>query len=378
MQEQVIVIGLGCVGSAVCANISKRGAKVIGLEQYTIGHEKGSSAHQSRAFRMAYAEHPGYVPLLQRSRELWMELNETYSDRVFHATGGLYLSRAGSGFVPDSIASAVKHDVPHEVMDFDGVRSRWPIFELTHEMIGLYEPLAGVIVPEHAIAAYIAMARNHDADLREGVTVLGWNTSDSGIEVETNQGTVRGDRLVICAGAWASKIAQTDALHVQPSRQLLIWFDAPASANVDAPDLPVWAVELDDTSLLYGFPRMKGLPGPHGFKVARHWVGPAINPDDDHAKEVVDGDASEVKELLARWLPQAVGPVLAVRTCMYSNSNSGHFRIGHHPESDRVTIIAGLSGHGFKFQPVLGEIGADLAICGSTEHNIDFLSLTGE
>ena len=103
MSQKVIVIGLGCAGSAACACLASRGASVIGLEQFNIGHERGSSAHQSRAFRMAYAEHPGYVPLLKRARELWLAIDEGFTKTVFHQSGGLYLSNGESGFgVPPS------------------------------------------------------------------------------------------------------------------------------------------------------------------------------------------------------------------------------------------------------------------------------------
>ena len=369
MPQTVIVIGLGCAGSAACACLTSRGASVIGLEQFKVGHERGSSAHQSRAFRMAYAEHPGYVPLLKRSRELWLMINEGYSQTVFHQTGGLYLSNSETGFVPDSIAAATAHNVPHDVLTADQVRSRFPVFNIPDEFIGLHEPLAGFIVPEHAIAAHIAVARNDDADLREGVNVLGWKETASGIEVETDQGTVAGDALVICKGAWTNEVP------IRPSRQVMVWFDSPANAGVDAPKLPVWALELEDGAVLYGFPRASGLPGPDGFKVARHIAGDTVDPNDETAKAVVEGDEMDVLPHLQRWLPSAVGEVTAVRSCMYANSPDGHFQIGLHPECERVVIIAGLSGHGFKFQPVIGEIAADLALDGECDLDISFLGL---
>lgn len=369
MPQTVIVIGLGCAGSAACACLSTRGASVIGLEQFKVGHERGSSAHQSRAFRMAYAEHPGYVPLLKRSRELWLEINEGFSDTVFHQTGGLYMSNGESGFVPDSIAAATTHNVPHDVLTAEQVRFRFPVFAIPDEFVGLHEPLAGFIVPEHAIAAHIAIAQHHGADLREGVKVLGWKETKSGIEVETDEGTVVGDSLVVCKGAW------TIETPIRPSRQVMAWFDSPETSVVDAPCLPVWALELEDSAVLYGFPRMSGLPGPDGFKVARHIAGETVDPDDETAKAVIDGDEMDVLPHLQQWLPSAVGPVTAVHSCMYANSPDGHFRIGLHPGCDRVTLIAGLSGHGFKFQPVIGEIAADLALSGTTGHQIDFLEV---
>ena len=169
MNKRVIVIGLGCVGSATCAELARRGAEVIGLEQFEIGHIRGSSSHQSRGFRMAYAEHPGYVPLLRRSRERWMELNDRCDHPVFYETGGLYMSKQDAAFAPDSIAAAVKHNLPHEVLDADTIRERWPVFDITDDMVGIHEPLAGLIVPERAIAAHIEIAQSLGANLRTGV-----------------------------------------------------------------------------------------------------------------------------------------------------------------------------------------------------------------
>jgi len=376
MPPRVIVIGLGCAGSAACAALAQRGATVIGLDQFEIGHTRGGSAHQSRAFRLAYYEHPGYVPLLRRARDGWMRLNERSEPPVFIETGGLYISSTDASLAPDSITVAQQYDIPHETLSAQDLRDRWPVFAVTDDMIGVYEPLAGLIVPERAIAAHIDIARTAGADLRERVHVDGWREISGGIAVDTSEGTLEADRLVLCAGAWAAALARCEHLEIRPSRQVLAWFDAPASAPIDAPDLPVWALELADTSLLYGFPRMDGLPGPDGFKAARHWAGPTIDPDDEAAKAVRPGDESDVAPHLARWLPTAAGPATTVRSCLYANSPEGHFRIGLHPECDRVSIVGALSGHGFKFQPVLGEIAADLAITGDAGIDIGFLSIT--
>jgi len=374
MPNRVIVIGLGCAGTAACAALAERGAEVIGLDQFSIGHTRGGSAHQSRAFRLAYYEHPGYVPLLRAARDGWMRLNAAHGTRVFHCTGGLYISSVSGSLAPDSIAAATAFDIPHEQVDARDIRRRWPVFELADDMVGIYEPLAGLIVPEHAIAAHVAAAREHGADLREGVLVRNWSETSAGVRVETSDGAIEGGHLVLCAGAWAGPLSRSSRLDLRPSRQVLAWFDAPAAAPVDAPHLPVWALELGDASLLYGFPRMKGLPGPDGFKAARHWAGPTVDPDDDAARAVVPGDEQDVAPHLARWLPGAAGPVSSVHTCMYANSTDGHFRIGLHPDTPRVTLISGLSGHGFKFQPVLGEIAADLALTGGTRYDLSFLA----
>lgn len=362
---KVIVIGLGCAGSAVAASLAKRGADVIGLEQLAIGHEKGSSAHQSRAFRMAYAEHEGYVPLLKKARELWNNLNTSFDQTVFYETGGLYLSNKTEGIVQDSVKAAELHDVPHMLLNAQEIQKSYPVFAIPDDTVALYEPLAGFIVPERAIEAHIQIAIKHGADLRENVKVLSWNETVDGVEVITKEGTIKADKLVLCKGAWTKEVA------IRPSRQILTWW----TPVYKTAGLPVWSLELEDNSWLYGFPDMGDLEGPQGLKVARHYPNETIDPDDDKAKSVRKGDAEDVRPFLKKWLPGATGDCVVVRTCMYANSNDGHFRIGLLPGHDRVTVIAGLSGHGFKFQPILGELGADLALTGTSTHEIGFLAL---
>jgi sarcosine oxidase len=303
-----------------------------------------------------------------------MELNQQVDEPIFHETGGLYISRRDSSFAPDSIAAAQAHGLPHEVVDATVIRDRWPVFDCTDDMVGLFEPLAGLIVPERALAAHATIARRAGARLREGVTVSAWRANTVGVEVDTSEGLMRADALVLCTGAWPGPLVGVPAIEMRPSRQVLVWFDAPAEARIDAPDLPVWAIELNDASLLYGFPRMPGLPGPEGFKAARHWPGPTVDPDDVPAMAVRDDDAMDVAPHLARWLPSAAGPAGTVHTCLYANSRDGHFRIGLHPDHPQVTIVSCLSGHGFKFQPVLGEVAADLALSGQSALDIDFLA----
>ena len=362
---KVIVIGLGCVGSAVVATLAKRGVEVIGLEQYEFGHEKGSSAHQSRAFRMAYAEHEGYVPLLKRARELWLELNKQVSMPIFYETGGLYISNASTGLVQDSIAAANLHDVPYELLDATELTKRFPIFQVPEGTIAMYEPLAGFIVPERAIQAYINIAREHGAYLHENTKVIDWKETENGVAVETDQGIIVGDKLVICKGAWTTEVP------IRPSRQVLTWW----SNDEDTSELPVWAIQLDGDAWLYGFPEISGIEGPKGFKVARHFPEETINPDDDSAKQTREDDVETVRPHLEKWLPAIAGDCTTTHTCMYGNSDDGHFRIGILGEHKQVVVIAGLSGHGFKFQPVLGELGADLVMTGSSSYEIGFLVL---
>ncbi|MCH2138616.1 MAG: N-methyl-L-tryptophan oxidase [Phycisphaerales bacterium] len=362
------------MGAAACAHLARRGADVIGLERFSIGHTFGSHSGQSRAYRLAYYEHPDYVPLLRRARELWMDINERTGREVFCPVGGVYLAPHGADFVRLAHEAAVTHGLEVELLDGAEARSRYPVFDVPDDWQALIEFPAGFIVPEWAVAAHAQLARAAGAQLREHVRVTGWDADGSGVCVSTDQGPVHGDRLVLCGGAWAGPLCAVPGMTIRPSRQVLGWLDAPMRAPVDRGQLPVWAMELADASVLYGFPRMEGLPGPSGFKVARHWAAHTTDPD-DLDRGTCDADADDFLPHVAQYLPSAMGDVTAMESCLYGNSEDGHFRIGLHPDSERVVVAAGFSGHGFKFQPVIGEILADLAIDGGTAHPIEFLSL---
>lgn len=373
-RPRIIVVGVGTMGSACCAHLAERGAEVVGLERFTIGHEFGSHGGQSRAFRLAYYEHPDYVPLLKRARAGWLELNARTGKPIYQPVGGVYLAPPGADFVRLSHEAALAHDLEVELLDAAEARSRFPVFDVPDDYTALVEAPAGFVVPEWAIEAYASIARASGAVLHECVEVHGWEVSANGVHVRTSDGPLIGDGLVLTAGAWTQGLSRAPGLTIRPSRQVLGWVDAPAAAPVNKGQLPVWALELDDASVLYGFPKVDGLPGPGGFKVARHWAAETIDPDDlDRCPR--DADAEDFMPHLERFLPGAFGPVHDMKICLYGNSVDGHFRVGLHPSSERVVVAGGFSGHGMKFQPVMGEILADLALTGTTEHSIGFIHL---
>ena len=370
--HEVIVIGVGCMGSATCSHLARRGVDVLGLERHSIPHDQGSSGHQSRIFRQAYFEHTNYVPLLKRAREGMMELNELGETTVYHETGALYIAPPGGEVVEGAHASALEHDITVERLDAAAIMDRYPMFTLPDDFIGLLEPTAGWVVPEEAIARQVEVARSHGAEIRENTIVTGWSATDAGILVETDAGHVTADRLVISSGAWTSDLLPD--LPLQVSRQILGWLQPDELAPFTQGRFPVWAIELEDQSLLYGFPRLDDIDGPGGLKVARHWAAETCHPETvDRSRR--EGDEDDFLPHIARLLPTAVGPVSDIRICLYTNTPDGHFIIDRHPEHDNVVFAAGFSGHGFKFHSVIGEVLADLATVGSTPHPVSFLRL---
>jgi sarcosine oxidase len=371
--HDVIVVGVGAMGSATCLALARRGVRVLGLERHGIPHDQGSSHGQSRMIRCAYYEHPDYVPLLLRSWELWLQLCEEAGRSSLHATGGLYMGPPASEFVQASLHAAAEHGLEFERLDRGQLQNRFPQFDLPADFIGMHESKAGFLVPEWCIEDQVHLARTHGAEIHEHERVESWTCVGGGVQVQTAAGTYTAERLVLCAGAWMPELL-TLPVPLQVTRQVLGWTQPKDPASLQRGTFPVWAIDCPGTGQLYGFPITKGLPGPCGFKVALHAPGATVNPDTVD-REARPGDEATFLEHVQAWIPAAGTTVEAMRICMYTNSPDEHFIIDRHPEYERVTVATGFSGHGFKMSSVIGEILADLSTDGSTEHPVDFLSL---
>lgn len=371
MTHDVIVVGLGAHGSATAYQLARRGTRVIGLEALSRGHELGSSGGLTRIIRLAYFEHPAYVPMLRAAWDLWPRIAAEADADLLLQTGGLYCGRSGADVLEGSLRSAREHGLPHELLDAAEARRRFPALRLDDDMQALHEPLAGILFPDRCIAAHLALAERHGAQLCFDERVTGWRRDGDGVEVVTDRGTHRADRLVIAAGAWLPQLAPDLRLPLAVERNPLFWFEPVADTDLLAPDqLPVWIIELDDEHAFYGFP---ALPG-QGFKAARHHGGLPAQPD-TLDREVHDSDEAPVRDFLGQYLPAANGRRLNAQVCMYTNTPDFHFVVDLHPADERVVILSPCSGHGFKFSNVIGVIGADLALAARTDFDIEFMSL---
>jgi sarcosine oxidase len=369
----VIVVGVGAMGSAACARLAARGARVLGLERFSIPHERGSSGGDTRLFRTAYFEHPDYVPLLRRAREGWAELEAAAGRRVFHETGLFYAGRADGTLIVDTLASARAYGVSVEQVG-DPAR-RFPWFRLPEGFAALFEPGGGFVLAGRAVEAFADVARDGGAVLREGEAVRSWSADDSGVRVKTDRAAYEGAKLVLTAGAWTPSLAPSLAGRLRVTRQVLGWVEPERTDRFAPPSFPCWAIEDPRDGLYYGFPPLpadaRG-PALAGLKVGLHVPGPTVDPD---AADRTPSTADEAAfgSGLRRYVPAITGPPTAMRVCLYTNTPDGDFLVGRLPGEDRVAIACGFSGHGFKFAPVIGEALADLALDGATTVPIGFL-----
>jgi sarcosine oxidase len=367
--HDVVVVGLGGMGSAAAAHLAARGQRVLGLEQFTPAHDRGSSHGDSRIIRQAYFEHPAYVPLLRRSYELFADL-ETTSPGVLTLTGGLMMGAPDSATVAGSLASARAWDLPHELLDTAELRRRFPAFAVDDGTVALYEDRAGVVRPEQTVLEHLRRAAAGGADLRFGERVLGWSADPGGegVTVRAATGEHRAASLVVSAGAWAPQLLPDLAPRLTVERQLLFWF-AP-DGGIDpfrAPAHPIFIWEHGPDRQFYGFPAIG--PAAEGVKVSFFRNGRETDPD-QLERTVTPAEVDAMRAHLVDRLPALAGTYLRGVACMYTNTPDQHFVIALHPEHPQVAMAAGFSGHGFKFVPLVGEVLADLVTQRATAHPI--------
>ncbi len=370
-QYDVIVIGVGAMGSAALSQIARRGKRVLGLERYDIPNAMGSSHGVNRIIRMAYFEHPSYVPLLRRSYELWRELEVTSGERLLVITGSIDAAPAEHQVFTGSLESCLLHGLDHETLTGPEVNERFPGYNLPTSHMAVLQPEGGYLLSERCIVAQVNRALGAGAEIHAREEVVGWEPNGDGVRVTTERGTYVSDRLVLTAGAWSTPLLDEllEALAV-PERQVLAWFQPLRPELYEPVVFPVFNLEVDEGHF-YGFP-VETIPG---FKIGLyHHLGEQVDPD-VMSREPHPGDEPPLREATERYFPDAAGPTMTLKTCLFTNTPDEHFIIDRHPELEQVAIAAGFSGHGFKFSSVVGEILADLAIEGATEHDIGLLGL---
>lgn len=360
-----IVIGIGGMGSATVYELARRGQKVLGLEQFDIPHDRGSSHGITRIIRLAYYEHPSYVPLLRRAYELWRELQINVDEQLLYITGAIDAGPEGAGLFEGSLLSCQEHDLPHEVLTGPELSRRYPGYRLPPEIRVLLQPDGGFLLSERCIVSCVFAAQAHGADIRARERVIEWRASRDRVRVKTTRGSYEAGSLVISAGAWASKLIPQLGDHARPERQVLAWFQPRRPERYQPDAFPVFNLLVEE-GRYYGFP-VFGVPG---FKVGKyHHLEEPADPD-KLDRECSQRDEDVLRSFTERYMPDAAGPTMALKACMFTNTPDEHFVIDLHPEHKNVSIAAGFSGHGFKFCSVVGEIMADLAINRQTHHDI--------
>jgi sarcosine oxidase len=362
----VVIAGLGAMGSAAAYHLARRGRRVLGLDRFAPPHTLGSSHGQTRIIREAYFEHPCYVPLVRRAYELWAELAAASGRRLLHITGGLMLGTPDSAVVRGALRSAREHRLPHELLSAREVRQRFPALQPQEGMTAVFEPRAGVLFAEDCVSAHLEGARRAGADLRFNAPVTHWAAEGKGAVVRTAKESFRAGALLLTAGSWLPDLLPEWQLPLAVERQMLFWFDPARAQEHFLPErCPVHLWEFDAGRFFYGMPDFG-----NGVKIARHHEGEIVSPGAVR-REVSPAEAEDVRGTVRRFLPDANGPLRASAVCLYTNTPDGNFWIDWHPEHRRVLIASPCSGHGFKFSAAMGEALADLLCEGRCRFDLE-------
>jgi sarcosine oxidase len=375
----VIVLGVGGVGSAALDQLAQRGVRAVGIDRFPPGHASGSSHGQTRIIRQAYFEHPDYVPLLLESWRLWRELEARRREQLLFEVGLIQVGPPDGEVVPGVLKAARLYDLAVEELSGPEVENTFPGFSAPQPLVGVFERQAGYLLVERAVMAQAAEAerpsaqghgaQGQGAQLRSGETVISWRSQGDGVVVETDRDRYSAGRLIVSAGAWSGPLVDRLTPRLNVIRKQVQWYRAADGAYSAAKGAPTFLYELPE-GVFYGFPQIDE----RGVKVAEHTSGSAV-PDPLLVDRGLDaGDCDRATAFCRQYMPQLTGEVLGHSVCMYTMTPDQHFIVDRHPDHAQVAFAAGLSGHGFKFVPVLGKILVDLALDGRTALPIDFLS----
>ena len=359
----VVVVGLGAMGSAAVWHLARRGQRVVGLDRFVPGHERGSSHGTSRIIRLGYFEHPAYVPLLRRAYGLWRELEAATGHRLLEITGIAEIGPPNGALVTGTLAAAQAHDLPHAVLAASDLMRRYPAFRLPADYVAVVQDDGGLLKPEPGILAHLRLAKAAGAELRTGQRVRALEPLAAGVRVVTDQGSIEAGTAIVAAGPWVTAILPDLPARLRVTRQLMAWFDPSDAALFTPPQFPVFILESRH-GMHYGFP-----VDAFGVKVGKHHhLDETVDPDDCDSS-VSAQDEAVIRAALADHLPAANNRMRMAKTCLYTLTPDGHFLIDR-VISPHIILVSACSGHGFKFAPVIGEIVADLATQATTAHDI--------
>ena len=356
------------MGSATAYHLAARGAKVLGIDQYAPPHEHGSSHGETRIIRQLYYEHPLYVPLVQRSYELWRRLEQDAAQpNLMRINGGLMLGREESGLIKGVRRAAREHNLPLEDIPLAKLQGRFPQFVPMQGVRALFDPQAGFLDPERCVAAHLQLAAAHGATLKTGERVLNWMPQGEGVKVRTTHGSYEANKLVICAGPWVTELLGAMGPTFNVERQTVVWFKPPGDREMWTPErFPIFMCEFDDGQLIYGFPI-----GARGWKAAVHYQGEPVTDVREIRRTIEPHDIARVRAAVSRlfeWVSDA--PVLDATSCLYTDTLDLRFVIDFLPGMPQVLVSSPCSGHGFKFASAIGELQAQLLLDGKSDFDV--------
>jgi sarcosine oxidase len=369
-----IIVGLGAMGSATTWQLARRGAKVLGIDQYSPPHRLGSSHGDTRITRKAIGEGERYIPLALRSYELFREVEALTGHSLLTVTGGLIISSRSPhamshvpGFFDNTLAAARRHHIVHEVLDATQMRARFPVFKVRDDEFGYFEPDAGFLRPEACVAAQLELAAREGARIHRDEKVEGFTQSNGHVVVATSRGEYAAKQLILAAGPWIAELIDEEYGRLfRVTRQAQFWFDVPSDiARFEPGRFPIFIWELQGAAQpIYGFPAIDGPRG--GLKIASEQDVATTTPDTVD-REVSAEEAREMHATrVAPYFPDVGAHCVKSACCLYTATPDAHFVIDRHPQHPQVIVASPCSGHGFKHSAAIGEALAQIVMDGKS------------
>jgi sarcosine oxidase len=366
----VVVCGLGATGSAALYQLARRGVRALGLERFAPGHDLGSSHGETRVIRLGYFEHPSYVPLVRSAYAQWRAIEAAAGRPLLHVTGIAEIGPPAGALVTGTLASIAQHALPHEILSAPELMQRFPAFRVPPDYVGVLQPDGGFLEAEPAIDAMIGLARANGAAIRVGETIRAIAPVATGVRITTDRGVIEAGAAIVALGAWVKALLPDLPAPIRVTRQVMAWFEPLDPAPLGNGRLPVFLLESRH-GIHYGFPPLRS----SAIKVAKHHHGDQTVDPDAYDRTVTAEDERLIRAAVAEHLPAANGRLLKAKTCLYTKTPDGDFIIDRVPGAPRIVIASPCSGHGFKFASAIGEILADLATGGTTQHDISRFAL---
>ena len=367
----LIVVGLGAMGSAALFHAAKAGHNVLGIDRYDPPHSLGSSHAETRITRLAIGEGPQYLPFVARSHEIWRELEQTSGRDIFYQTGGYIIAPRASStserwgdFVNVTASIAAANDISYQTMTAGDLMARQPNLLVSDDFIVGFEPTAGVVLIEEAIAAQLSSARSLGARTLVDTPVTSLEPDADGVTVSTATQNFRAAKVIVTAGAWIGDLVPTVEAHLEVTRQTVVWFevDDPDAFSTESFSYVMWPGHtIDEYLALWPAP-----PGSFGLKAMRERFDQPCHPDTVD-RTVSDAEIAELYEQYIDGKVDGVRPTaLNSAVCLYTNTPDDHFLIDHHPDSSDIIVASPCSGHGFKHSTALAEAMVQLALTGQS------------
>jgi sarcosine oxidase len=367
---EVVVCGLGATGSAALYQLAGRGVRVLGLEQFRPGHDRGSSHGETRVIRLGYFEHPSYVPLVRSAYAGWRSIEAAAGRQLLHVTGIVEIGPPDGVLVAGTLASSRLHGLPHKLLAAAELMRRFPAFRVPPEYVGVVQPDGGFLRTEPAVEAMVDLAQASGAEIRLGETVTEIAPGAGGVRITTDRGVVEAGAAIVALGPWVKALLPGLPTPIRVTRQVMAWFEPIDPAPLSGGRLPVFLMQSRH-GIHYGFPPLLSPL----IKVAKHHHADQSVTIDDYDRTVSVDDERLIRAAVAEHLPAANGRLVKAKTCLYTMTPDGDFVIDCLPGAPQIVIASPCSGHGFKFAPAIGDILADLATTGTTAHDISRFKL---